>query len=60
MKENKKGVLTFDHVSFKYPGDENVLEDITFTAKLGETTAIIGSNVEGKINACQSDPVFMM
>ena len=42
-------MLTFDHVSFKYPGaDENVLEDITFTAKPGETTAIIGSTGSGK------------
>ena len=33
IEEKQKGVLTFDHVSFKYPGaDENVLEDITFTA----------------------------
>ena len=32
--EDGKGVLTFDHVSFRYPGaDEDVLEDITFTAK---------------------------
>ena len=49
FEEKQKGVLTFDHVSFKYPGaDENVLEDITFTAKPGETTAIIGSTGSGK------------
>ena len=43
--EDGKGVLTFNHVSFRYPGaDEDVLEDITFTAKPGETTAIIGSS----------------
>ena len=47
--EDGKGVLTFDHVSFRYPGaDEDVLEDITFTAKPGETTAIIGSTGSGK------------
>ena len=41
--EDGKGVLTFEHVFFRYPGaDEDVLEDITFTAKPGETTAIIG------------------
>ena len=46
----------------KYPGaDENVLEDITFTAKPGETTAIIGSTGKRKkSNACQSDPPFFM
>ena len=44
-----KGMLVFDHVSFKYPGaDENVLHDITFTAIAGETTAIIGSTGSGK------------
>ena len=43
-------ILRFDHVSFKYPGaDENVLEDITFTAKPGETTAIIGSTGSGSV-----------
>ena len=47
--EDGKGVLTFNHVSFRYPGaDEDVLEDITFTAKPGETTAIIGSTGSGK------------
>lgn len=44
-----KGVITFDHVSFKYPeADACVIEDISFTAKPGETTAIIGSTGCGK------------
>ncbi len=43
------GTVKFDHVSFKYPGaEENVLSDINFTAKPGETTAIIGSTGSGK------------
>ena len=52
-------MLTFDHVSFKYPGaDENVLEDITFTAKPGETTAIIGSTGSGKSTLVNLIPRF--
>ena len=55
----KKGLLTFDHVSFKYPGaDENVLHDITFTAKPGETTAIIGSTGSGKSTLVNLIPRF--
>lgn len=55
----KKGLLVFDHVSFRYPGaDENVLEDITFTAKPGETTAIIGSTGSGKSTLVNLIPRF--
>lgn len=44
-----KGVIEFDHVDFMYPNAKaNVLSDITFTAKPGETTAIIGSTGCGK------------
>ena len=57
--ENEKGVLRFDHVSFRYPGaDENVLEDITFTAKPGETTAIIGSTGSDKSTLVNLVPRF--
>lgn len=59
FEEKQKGVLTFDHVSFKYPGaDENVLEDITFTARPGETTAIIGSTGSGKSTLVNLIPRF--
>ena len=57
--EDGKGVLTFDHVSFRYPGaDEDVLEDITFTAKPGETTAIIGSTGSSKSTLVNLIPRF--
>ena len=57
--EDGKGVLIFDHVSFRYPGaDEDVLEDITFTAKPGETTAIIGSTGSGKSTLVNLIPRF--
>lgn len=45
----RKGVVEFKNVSFRYPGAEDcVLEDITFTARPGQTTAIIGSTGSGK------------
>lgn len=43
------GEVEFDHVSFAYPGaDDDVLHDINFTVRAGETTAIIGSTGAGK------------
>ncbi len=46
---NAPCTIQFDHVSFKYPGAEHdVLHDISFTARPGETTAIIGSTGCGK------------
>ncbi|MDE5782225.1 MAG: ABC transporter ATP-binding protein/permease [Lachnospiraceae bacterium] len=45
----ERGVIRFEHVNFKYPGaNENVLDDIDFTALPGKTTAIIGSTGCGK------------
>ena len=59
FSDEEKGLLVFDHVSFKYPGaDENVLHDITFTAKSGETTAIIGSTGSGKSTLVNLIPRF--
>ena len=49
LEESRKGEVKFDHVSFRYPGaEEDVLHDISFTAKPGQTTAIIGSTGSGK------------
>ena len=59
LLEQGEGVLSFDHVSFKYPGaDEDVLQDITFTARPGQTTAIIGSTGSGKSTLVNLIPRF--
>jgi ATP-binding cassette, subfamily B, multidrug efflux pump len=45
----QKGLVEFKHVHFRYHGaEEDALNDITFTAKPGETTAIIGPTGSGK------------
>ena len=55
----KKGLVEFKNVSFRYPGaDENVIENISFTAKPGETTAIIGSTGSGKSTLVNLIPRF--
>jgi len=47
--ESEKGCIEFKNVSFKYPdADENILNDITFKVKKGETIAFIGSTGSGK------------
>ncbi|MBU3877446.1 ABC transporter ATP-binding protein [Faecalicatena sp. AGMB00832] len=57
--EKINGVLKFDHVSFRYPGaSEDVLHDITFEARPGETTAIIGSTGSGKSTLVNLIPRF--
>lgn len=56
---NKKGLVEFKNVSFKYPGaSENVISNISFTAKPGETTAIIGSTGSGKSTLINLIPRF--
>ena len=40
--------MTFDHVSFSYNDDTEVLKDVSFTAKQGEVTALIGPSGGGK------------
>ena len=40
--------IVFDHVGFKYSDDTDVLKDVSFTAKQGEVTALIGPSGGGK------------
>jgi len=55
----EKGVVRFDHVNFRYPGaEEDALRDVTFTAKPGQTTAIIGSTGSGKSTLVNLIPRF--
>ena len=53
------GVVRFEDVSFRYPGaDDDALEHISFTARPGETTAIIGSTGCGKSTLLNLIPRF--
>lgn len=54
-----RGEVVFDDVSFRYPdADADVLEHISFTAKPGQTTAIIGSTGAGKSSLLNLIPRF--
>ena len=59
FKEDKKGWVEFRNVCFRYPdADSEILTDINFTAKPGETTAIIGSTGSGKSTVVNLIPRF--
>lgn len=54
-----EGVVEFNNVSFRYPGaEEDVLKNISFKAKSGETTAFIGSTGSGKTTLINLIPRF--
>ena len=56
---SQKGIVEFSHVSFRYPGaEEDVIYDVSFIAKPGETTAIIGSTGSGKSTIVNLIPRF--
>lgn len=56
---SKKGIVEFKNVSFQYPdADEELLKNINFTAKPGQTTAIIGSTGSGKSTIVNLIPRF--
>ncbi len=48
MLNNQGYDIEFDHVGFAYDSGEEVLKDVTFTAKQGEVTALIGPSGGGK------------
>ncbi len=59
LNPSKKGLVEFKNVSFRYPdSDEEVLNDISFTAEPGKTTAIIGSTGSGKSTIVNLIPRF--
>lgn len=56
---NVKGIVKFEDVSFRYPGaDDNAIEEISFMAEPGKTTAIIGSTGCGKSTIIHLIPRF--
>lgn len=56
---NASGTIEFKNVSFHYPDEEEcVLKNITFTAKKGETVALIGSTGCGKSTVINLIPRF--
>ena len=58
-REQWQGVVAFEDVSFRYPdAGADVLEHITFTARPGQTTAIIGSTGSGKSTLLNLIPRF--
>ncbi|WP_338752345.1 ABC transporter ATP-binding protein [Bacillus sp. FJAT-52991] len=59
FSSDTKGYVEFKNVSFRYPGaEEDVLSNINFTAKPGETTAFIGSTGSGKSTLINLIPRF--
>lgn len=57
--ESRRGVVEFRNVSFRYPGaQEDMLHNITFTARPGQTTAILGGTGSGKSTVVNLVPRF--
>ena len=58
-KDGQTGCVEFQHVSFRYPdAGEDVLHDISFTAKSGQTVAFIGATGSGKSSLVNLIPRF--
>jgi ABC-type multidrug transport system fused ATPase/permease subunit len=53
IKKEIRGDVEFQHVSFSYNGEDNVLKDISFTVREGETVAIVGATGAGKTSLLQ-------
>ena len=59
LSQNGKGEVVFEHVSFRYPeAEQDILHDLNFTARPGQTAAIIGSTGCGKSTMINLIPRF--
>jgi ATP-binding cassette subfamily B protein len=59
FSKSNRGTVEFKNVSFKYPGaEDDVLSDINFSVKAGETVAFIGSTGSGKSTLINLIPRF--
>ena len=56
---NKGCDIVFDHVGFSYDGGETVLRDVSFTAKQGEVTALVGPSGGGKTTVSRLAAMLM-
>ena len=48
MPDRIEGMITFNHVSFSYRPNQSVLHDVSFSARPGETVAVVGPSGAGK------------
>lgn len=56
-EQDLTGSVTFDHVSFRYPGDDaDTLKDISFSIQPGEMVGIVGATGAGKSTFAQLIP----
>jgi ATP-binding cassette subfamily B protein len=53
-----RGRINFDHVSFTYGGDKQVLKDVSFTIEAGQVAAIVGPSGTGKTTLVSLIPRF--
>lgn len=53
-----RGAITFDHVSFRYQPERDILRDVTFTLQPGESAALIGPSGVGKTTLMNLVPRF--